>query len=138
MQRLALTTAYEAMEMAGLFPAAPLRLAVSALEPFMGKQVTIGVSSTLRKHRHVCGSRWCSRLHHRPYNYFFKFAVHQACMALWAGETDTAIAGGVNIITDPDNYAGLGNAHFLSKTDNAKSGTRTPMDTVGLRVLDPL
>lgn len=41
-------------------------------------------------------------------------------MALWAGETDTALAGGVNIITDPDNYAGLGNAHFLSKTGQCK------------------
>ena len=65
-------------------------------------------------------------------NYFFKFAgpsfnldtacssglsaVQAACSALWADEADTVIAGGLNIITDPDNYAGLGNAHFLSKT----------------------
>lgn len=33
-----------------------------------------------------------------------------------AGEVDVVLAGGVNIITDPDNYAGLGNAYFLSKT----------------------
>lgn len=39
---------------------------------------------------------------------------------MWAGEADTVIAGGLNIITDPDNYAGLGNAHFLSKTGQCR------------------
>jgi asperthecin polyketide synthase len=69
-------------------------------------------------------------------NYFFKLsgpclcidtacsssmaAVHAACTALWAGDVDVALAGGVNIITDPDNYAGLGNAHFLSPTGQCK------------------
>lgn len=69
-------------------------------------------------------------------NYFFKFAgpsfnidtacssglaaVQAACSALLAGEADTVIAGGLNIITDPDNYAGLGNAHFLSKTGQCR------------------
>ncbi|KAL9094770.1 MAG: hypothetical protein Q9165_003041 [Trypethelium subeluteriae] len=69
-------------------------------------------------------------------NYFFKFAgpsfnidtacssglatVNAACSALWAGEADTVIAGGLNVITDPDNYAGLCNGHFLSKTGQCK------------------
>jgi asperthecin polyketide synthase len=69
-------------------------------------------------------------------NYFFKFsgpsfnvdtacssglaAVQAACSALWSGEADTVIAGGLNVITDPDNYAGLGNGHFLSKTGQCK------------------
>lgn len=69
-------------------------------------------------------------------NYFFKFggpsfnidtacssglaAVNAACSALWNGEADTVLAGGLNIITDPDNYAGLGNGHFLSKTGQCK------------------
>lgn len=69
-------------------------------------------------------------------NYFFKFggpsfnidtacssglaAVHAACSALWNGDADTVLAGGLNIITDPDNYAGLGNGHFLSKTGQCK------------------
>lgn len=39
---------------------------------------------------------------------------------MWAGEVDTALAGGVSVITDPDNYAGLCNAHFLSKTGQGK------------------
>ena len=64
--------------------------------------------------------------------YFFKFsgpcfnmdtacssglaAVNAACSALWAGEVDTALAGGLNVITDPDNFCQLGKGHFLSKT----------------------
>lgn len=68
--------------------------------------------------------------------YFFKFtgpcfnmdtacssglaAVNAACSALWAGEADTVIAGGLNVITDPDNFAQLGKGHFLSKTGQCK------------------
>jgi asperthecin polyketide synthase len=47
-------------------------------------------------------------------------AVHAGCSALWAGEADSIIAGGLNVITDPDNYAGLCNAHFLSNTGQCK------------------
>lgn len=43
-------------------------------------------------------------------------AVNAACSALWAGEVDTALAGGLNVITDPDNFCQLGKGHFLSKT----------------------
>lgn len=69
-------------------------------------------------------------------NYFFKFggpsfnidtacssglaAVNAACSALWSGEADTVIAGGLSVITNPDNYAMLGNGHFLSKTGQCK------------------
>lgn len=43
-------------------------------------------------------------------------AVQTACTYLWRGECDTAIAGGTNILTNPDNFAGLDRGHFLSTT----------------------
>ncbi|RMZ83864.1 hypothetical protein DV737_g1487, partial [Chaetothyriales sp. CBS 132003] len=69
-------------------------------------------------------------------NYFFNFsgpsfnvdtacssglaAVHAACPALWAGEADTVVAGGLNVITNPDIYCMLSKGHFLSKTGQCK------------------
>lgn len=70
-------------------------------------------------------------------NYFFNFggpsysvdtacssslaSIHVACNALWRGEIDTAIAGGTNILTNPDFTAGLDRGHFLSQTGNCKT-----------------
>lgn len=45
-------------------------------------------------------------------------ALHTACQSLWQGGCDTAIAGGTNILTNPDNFAGLDKGHFLSTTGN--------------------
>ena len=72
------------------------------------------------------GSRSCS--------FFFRFsgpsisvdtacsssfaALHVACQSLRQGGCDTAIAGGTNILTNPDNFAGLDRGHFLSTTGN--------------------
>jgi monodictyphenone polyketide synthase len=42
-----------------------------------------------------------------------------ACQALWNGTVDMAVAGGVNVLTNPDGFAGLGNGHFLTKGHNA-------------------
>ncbi|WQF82950.1 Putative thioesterase, Acyl transferase domain superfamily, phosphopantetheine binding ACP [Colletotrichum destructivum] len=70
-------------------------------------------------------------------NYFFKFtgpsftvdtacssslaALHLACNALWRGEVDTAVVGGTNMTTNPDITAGLDRGHFLSRTGNCKT-----------------
>ncbi|KAK1522186.1 beta-ketoacyl synthase [Colletotrichum costaricense] len=70
-------------------------------------------------------------------NYHFKFsgpsytidtacssslaALHLACNALWRGEVDTAIVGGTNVLTNPDMTAGLDRGHFLSRTGNCKT-----------------
>jgi naphtho-gamma-pyrone polyketide synthase len=43
-------------------------------------------------------------------------AIQTACTYLWRGECDTAIAGGTNVLTNPDNFAGLDRGHFLSTT----------------------
>ena len=72
-------------------------------------------------------------------NYHFKFsgpsisvdtacssslaAIHTACNSLWRNECDTAIAGGTNVMTNPDNFAGLDRGHFLSNTGNCKTLT---------------
>lgn len=42
-----------------------------------------------------------------------------ACQSLWNGEVDTAVAGGLNVLTNPDGFAGLCNGYFLSKGHNA-------------------
>lgn len=47
--------------------------------------------------------------------------IHLACNALWQGDIDTAIAGGTNILTNPDFTAGLDRGHFLSRTGNCKT-----------------
>lgn len=38
---------------------------------------------------------------------------------MWNGELDTAVAGGTNVLTNSDAFAGLSHGHFLSKTPNA-------------------
>lgn len=48
-------------------------------------------------------------------------AVHVACNALWAGDIDTAITGGTNVLTNPDFTAGLDRGYFLSRTGNCKT-----------------
>ena len=40
---------------------------------------------------------------------------------MWAGECDTAVAGGLSILTSPDLYAGLSRGQFLSKTGSCKT-----------------
>jgi naphtho-gamma-pyrone polyketide synthase len=43
-------------------------------------------------------------------------AIQIACSNLWRGECDTAIAGGTNVLTNPDNFAGLDRGYFLTTT----------------------
>ncbi|PHH66065.1 hypothetical protein CDD81_590 [Ophiocordyceps australis] len=137
MQRLALVTAYEALEMAGFVPNRTPSSHASRVGTYYGqasddyrevnasqKIGTYGIPGTER----AFGN---GRI-----NYFFKFqgpsfnvdtacssglaAVQAACSALWAGEADTVIAGGLNVITNPDIYCMLSKGHFLSKTGQCK------------------
>ncbi|THC91909.1 hypothetical protein EYZ11_008639 [Aspergillus tanneri] len=137
MHRLALVTAYEAMEMAGLVPGRTASTQPSRIGTFYGQASDdwreLNASQNISTYAVPGGERAFAN---GRINYFFKFsgpsfnidtacssglaAVQAACSALWAGEADTVIAGGLNIITDPDNYAGLGNGHFLSKTGQCK------------------
>ncbi len=45
--------------------------------------------------------------------------IQAACSSLWNGDTDTVVAGGMNVLTNSDAFAGLSHGHFLSKTPNA-------------------
>lgn len=42
-------------------------------------------------------------------------AIQLACTSLWSGNCDTAIAGGVSVMTNSDIFAGLSRGQFLSK-----------------------
>lgn len=48
-------------------------------------------------------------------------AVQIACQSLRTGDCDTAVTGGVNILTAPDIFAGLSKGQFLSKTGGCKT-----------------
>lgn len=70
-------------------------------------------------------------------NYIFKFSgpsfavdtayssslagIHLACNSLWRGDINTAIAGGINVLTNLDFTAELDRGHFLSRTGNCKT-----------------
>ncbi|KAL4783980.1 hypothetical protein BJX76DRAFT_367919 [Aspergillus varians] len=137
MQRLALVTAYEALEMAGLVPGRTASSNPKRIGSYYGQASDdwreLNASQNIGTYAVTGGVR---AFGNGRINYYFNFpgpsfsidtacssglaAVQVACSALWAGEADTALAGGLNIITDPDNYAGLGCGHFLSKTGQCK------------------
>lgn len=137
MHRLALVTAYEALEMAGYVPNRTSSTKLGRIGTFYGQASDdwreLNASQNIGTYAVPGGERAFAN---GRINYFFKFggpsfnidtacssglaAVHAACSALWNGDADTVLAGGLNIITDPDNYAGLGNGHFLSKTGQCK------------------
>ena len=137
MQRLALVTAYEALEMAGYAPNRTPSTNLNRIGTYYGQASDdwreLNGSQNISTYAVPGGER---AFGNGRINYFFKFcgpsfnldtacssglaAVNAACSALWAGEVDTVLAGGLNVITDPDNYCGLGNAHFLSKTGQCK------------------
>ena len=137
MHRLALITAYEALEMSGYAPNRTPSTNLNRIGTYYGQAsddwrevnggMNIGTHAVPGGERAFANGR---------INYFFKFggpsfnvdtacssglaAVHAACAALWAGEADTVIAGGLSVITNPDNYAMLGKGHFLSPTGQCK------------------
>ncbi|KAJ5153182.1 polyketide synthetase PksP [Penicillium canariense] len=137
-QRLALMTAYEAMEMAGFVPDATPSTRRDRVGVFYGtasddyREVNSG--QNVDTYFVPGGSR--AFLPARI-NYQFRFsgpsfdvdtacssglaAIHIACNSLWASDCDVAIAGGTNILTNPDNWAGLDRAHFLSHTGNCNT-----------------
>ena len=53
-------------------------------------------------------------------------AIHQACRAILHGECNGALAGGVNVLTNPDWFYNLAGATFLSPTGQCK-----PFDAKG-------
>jgi iterative type I PKS product template protein len=137
-QRLALMTAYEAIERAGIVSNATPSTRPDRIGVFYGVTsndwMETNSSQNIDAHMIPGGNRAFipGRI-----NYFFKFSgpsyavdtacssslagIHVACNSLWSGDIDTAIAGGTNVLTNPDFTAGLDRGHFLSRTGNCKT-----------------
>ncbi|KAH8585608.1 beta-ketoacyl synthase [Bisporella sp. PMI_857] len=160
MQRLALITAHEALEMAGFVPNRTPSSMLHRVGTFYGQ--------TLDDYREVNASQKIDAFYVtgglRPFgpgriHYHYKFsgpsfiidtacssslaAIQVACNSLWSGDCDTAIAGGMNIITGSDMYAGLSQGHFLSKAGPCKTFDDTAdgycrADAVGTIILKRL
>lgn len=137
-QRLTLLTAYEALEMAGFVPDSTPSTQRNRVGIFFGmtsddyREVNSG--QDIDTYFITGGNRAFTP---GRINYYFKFsgpsvsvdtacssslaAIHMACNYIWKNDCDTAIAGGVNVLTNPDNHAGLDRGHFLSRTGNCNT-----------------
>lgn len=137
-QRLALMTAYEAIEQAGIVPDATPSTRRDRVGVFYGVTsndwMETNSAQSIDTYFIPGGNRAFipGRI-----NYFFKFSgpsyavdtacssslagIHLACNSLWRGDIDTAIAGGTNVLTNPDFTSGLDRGHFLSRTGNCKT-----------------
>ncbi|KAF2738000.1 polyketide synthase PksA [Polyplosphaeria fusca] len=138
MGRLALTTAYEALEMSGYVPNRTPSTKLARIGTFYGQTSDdwreINASENVDTYFITGGVRAFAP---GRINYYFKFsgpsysvdtacssslaAVQLACTSLWAGDCDTACAGGLNVLTNPDIFAGLSKGQFLSKTGSCKT-----------------
>ena len=136
MQRLALVTAYEALERAGYVANRTPATNLHRIGTWYGqasddyREVNTGQEISTYFIPGGCRAFGPGRI-----NYFFKFSgpsfncdtacssslatIQAACTALWAGDVDTAVAGGLNVLTNSDAFAGLCHGHFLTKTPNA-------------------
>lgn len=138
MHRLSLVTAAEALEMSGFVPNRTPSSHVSRVGTFYGQTCDdwreVNISQKIDTFFIPAGVRAFGP---GRINYFFKFsgpsysvdtacssslaAIQIACTSLRSGECDTALAGGVNILTAPDIFAGLSRGMFLSKSGGCKT-----------------
>ena len=137
MGRLALVTAYEALEMSGFMPNRTPSSMLDRVGTFYGqtsddwRQVNAAQSIDTYYIPGTIRAFASDRI-----NYHFKFkgpsynvntacsssfaAIQLTCTSLQSKECDTAVAGDLNIMTTPDLFAGLSRAQFLSKTGSCK------------------
>ena len=137
-QRLSLMTAYEAIEQSGIVPDAT----PSTRRDRVGVYYGVTSNDWMETNSAQSIDTYFIPGGNRAFipgriNYFFKFSgpsyvvdtacssslagIHLACSSLWRRDIDTAIAGGTNILTNPDFTAGLDRGHFLSRTGNCKT-----------------
>ena len=138
MQRLLMTTAYEAMEMSGFVADRTPSSKRDRIGTFYGQTSDdwreVNAAQDIDTYFISGGVRAFGpgRL-----NYFFKwsgpsFSVDTACSSsfaainvaitsLRAGECDTAFTGGSNVLTNSDIFSGLSRGHFLSRTGSCKT-----------------
>lgn len=137
-QRLALMTAYEAIEQAGIVPDATPSTRRDRVGVFYGVTSNDWMETNSAQNIDAYFIPGGNRAFiPGRINYCFKFSgpsfavdtacssslagIHLACNSLWQGDIDTAIAGGTNVLTNPDFTAGLDRGHFLSRTGNCKT-----------------
>ncbi|KAI9739232.1 MAG: Type I Iterative PKS [Cirrosporium novae-zelandiae] len=138
MHRLALVTAYEALERAGYVSNRTLSTDLRRVGTFYGQASDdyreVNTAQEIGTYFIPGG---CRAFAPGRINYFFKFSgpsfscdtacssslatIQIACTSLWSGDADTVVAGGLNILTNSDAFAGLSNGHFLSKTGSCKT-----------------
>ena len=138
MGRLALVTAYEALEQSGYVPNRTPSTKLHRIGTFYGQTSDdwreINAAQNVDTYYITGGVRAFAP---GRINYYFKFsgpsysvdtacssslaAIQLACTSLWAGDCDTAIAGGLNVLTNPDIFSGLSKGQFLSKTGSCKT-----------------
>ncbi|PHH92639.1 hypothetical protein CDD83_6409 [Cordyceps sp. RAO-2017] len=136
--RLAITATYEAMEMAGMVPNRTPSTQQDRVGVFFG--VTSDdwreVNSSQNVDTYFIPGGVRAFMPGRI-SYFFRFsgpslcidtacsssfaAIQSACGYLWRGECDTAVAGGTNVLTNPDIFTGLDRGHFLSHSGNCNT-----------------
>ncbi|KAI9717250.1 MAG: Type I Iterative PKS [Chrysothrix sp. TS-e1954] len=138
MGRLALVTAYEALEMSGYVPNRTPSTKLHRIGTFYGQTSDdwreINAAENIDTYFITGGVRAFAP---GRINYHFKFsgpsysvdtacssslaAIQLACTSLWAGDCDTACAGGLNILTNPDIFSGLSKGQFLSPSGSCKT-----------------
>ncbi|RYP41569.1 hypothetical protein DL767_000911 [Monosporascus sp. MG133] len=136
MQRLILVTAYEALERAGYVANRTAATKLHRIGTFYGQASDdyreVNTAQEIGTYFIPGG---CRAFGPGRINYFFKFSgpsysidtacssslatIQIACASLWNGDTDMVLAGGTNVLTNSDAFAGLSHGHFLSKTPNA-------------------
>ncbi|KAI9734043.1 MAG: hypothetical protein M1818_006981 [Claussenomyces sp. TS43310] len=132
MQRMALSTCYEALEMSGYVPNRTRSTQLDRIGTFYGQTSDdwreINAAQDVDTYFITGGVRAFGP---GRINYHFGFsgpsfsidtacsssmaAMHLACTSLWAGECDTAIVGGMSCMTNSDIFSGLSKGQFLSK-----------------------
>ncbi|OKP10856.1 Conidial yellow pigment biosynthesis polyketide synthase [Penicillium subrubescens] len=138
MQRLALVTAYEALEMAGFVPDRTRSSTLDRVGTFYGQTSDdyrdVNAAQEIGTYFITGGIRAFAP---GRINYFFKFegpsysvdtacssslaAIQLACTSLWSGNCNTAVAGGLSVLTSPDLFSGLSRGQFLSQTGSCKT-----------------
>lgn len=138
MQRMALTTAYEALEMSGYVPNRTASTKLDRIGTFYGQTSDdwreINAAQEVDTYFITGGVRAFGP---GRINYHFGFsgpslnidtacsssaaAMNVACSSLWAHDCDTAIVGGLSCMTNSDIFAGLSRGQFLSKTGSCST-----------------
>lgn len=138
MQRMALTTAYEALEMSGYVPNRTPSTQLDRIGTFYGQTSDdwreINAAQEVDTYYITGGVRAFGP---GRINYHFGFsgpsfnvdtacsssaaALNIACSSLWNKDCDTAIVGGLSCMTNSDIFCGLSRGQFLSKSHNCNT-----------------